>query len=161
MTDSTWNAYVRSNDHTALAVRTVGNVPRGRCHGIYDEHLRRGAGDGSPLSFLARESQALVPSTAASVEHAVVPECGNSGVHTLAARQEHVTKTPLARLATKAVGDLRFHRRSLDCFGLVFPAAGFDGDLDSIFHRVFEGHLDPEQAVLVGRFGFVRFHRPT
>ena len=44
--------------HTALAVRTLA-TPRGRCHGINDEHLRRGAGGGSPLSFLAQESQTL------------------------------------------------------------------------------------------------------
>jgi hypothetical protein len=42
-------------NHTALAVRTVGSAPRGRCHGINDEYLRRGAASGSPLSFLARE----------------------------------------------------------------------------------------------------------
>ena len=50
---------------------------------------------------------------------------------------------------------------NFDCFGLGFRATCFDGDLHSIFHRIFEGHLDSEQAVLVGRFGFVRFHRPT
>ncbi len=48
-----------------------------------------------------------------------------------------------------------------DLLGLGFRATCFDGDLHSIFHRIFEGHLDSEQAVLVGRFGFVRFHRPT
>jgi len=48
-----------------------------------------------------------------------------------------------------------------DCFGLASRASCFDGDLHSTFHRIFEGHLDSEQAVLVGRFGFVRFHRPT
>ena len=48
-----------------------------------------------------------------------------------------------------------------DFLGLGFHATCFDGDLDSIFHRIFEGHLDSEQAVLVDRFGFVRFHRPT
>ena len=50
---------------------------------------------------------------------------------------------------------------TFDCFGLGFRATRFDGDLHSTFHRIFEGHLDSEQAVLVGRFGFVRFHRPT
>ena len=35
-------------------------TPRGRCHGGNDEHLRRGAGSGSPLSFLAQDSQTLV-----------------------------------------------------------------------------------------------------
>ena len=34
-------------------------TPRGRCHGVNDEHLRRGAGSGSPLSFVAQESQTL------------------------------------------------------------------------------------------------------
>jgi aryl-alcohol dehydrogenase-like predicted oxidoreductase len=48
-----------------------------------------------------------------------------------------------------------------DCFGLGFRATCFDGDLHGTFHRIFEGHLDSEQSVLVGRFGFVRFHRPT
>jgi len=44
-----------------------------------------------------------------------------------------------------------------------FPSSDtcFDGNLHGIFHRIFEGHLDSEQAVLVGRFGFVRFHRPS
>jgi hypothetical protein len=50
---------------------------------------------------------------------------------------------------------------SCDCFGLGFRAPFFDGYLHGIFHRVFEGYLDAEQAVVVGRFGFVRFHRPT
>jgi hypothetical protein len=45
--------------------------------------------------------------------------------------------------------------------GLGFREPCFDGDLHSIFHRIFEGHLDSKQAVLVGRFGFVRFYRPT
>ena len=35
-------------------------TPRGRCHGVNDGHVRRGAGSGSPLSFLAQESQTLV-----------------------------------------------------------------------------------------------------
>ena len=47
-----------------------------------------------------------------------------------------------------------------DFLGLCFRATCFDSDLHSIFHRIFEGHLDSEQAVLVDRFGFVRFHRP-
>jgi hypothetical protein len=42
-----------------------------------------------------------------------------------------------------------------------FRASCLDSDLHSTFHRIFEGHLDSEQAVLVGRFSFVRFHRPT
>ncbi len=50
---------------------------------------------------------------------------------------------------------------TFDCFGLGFRATCFDDDLHSIFHRIFEGHLDSEQAVLVGRFGFVRLNRPT
>ena len=48
-----------------------------------------------------------------------------------------------------------------DYLGLGFRATYFDGDLHSIFHRIFEGHLDSEQPVLVDRFGFVRFHRPS
>ena len=48
-----------------------------------------------------------------------------------------------------------------DFLGLGFLATCLDGDLHSILHRIFERHLDSEQAVLVGRFGFVRFHRPT
>jgi len=36
----------------------------------------------------------------------------------------------------------------------------FDGDLHSVFHGIFEGHFDSEQAVLVDRFSFVRFHWP-
>ena len=32
-------------------------TPRGRCHGINDEYLRRGAESGSPFSFLAQEFQ--------------------------------------------------------------------------------------------------------
>jgi hypothetical protein len=55
-----------SNDHTALAVRTLA-TSRGRCHGINDGHLRRGAGGGSPLSFLAQVFRTLIPSSAASV----------------------------------------------------------------------------------------------
>jgi hypothetical protein len=43
---------------------------------------------------------------------------------------------------------------SFDCFGLAPRAACFDGNLHSTFHRIFEGHFDSEQAVLVGRFGF-------
>ncbi len=35
-------------------------------------------------------------------------------------------------------------------------ATRFDGDLNGTFHRIFEGHLNSEQPVLVGRFGFVR-----
>jgi hypothetical protein len=44
---------------------------------------------------------------------------------------------------------------TFDCFGLGFRATCFDGDLHGTFHRIFEGHLDSEQSVLVGRFGFV------
>ena len=49
--------------------------------------------------------------------------------------------------------------RNYFCLG--FYASFLDDDFHSIFHRVFEGHLDSKKAVLVGRFGFVRFHRPT
>ena len=59
----------------------------------------------------------------------------------------------LARIASRSL--------TFDCFGLGFRATCFDGDLHGTFHRIFEGHLDSEQSVLVGRFGFVRFHRPT
>ena len=59
----------------------------------------------------------------------------------------------LARIASRSF--------TFDCFGLGFRATCFDGDLHGTFHRIFEGHLDSEQSVLVGRFGFVRFHRPT
>ncbi len=45
--------------------------------------------------------------------------------------------------------------------GLDFYATCLDGDLHSIFHWILKWHLDSEQAVLVVRFGFVRFHRPT
>jgi hypothetical protein len=49
----------------------------------------------------------------------------------------------------------------LDTLGLGFRPTWLNGDLHRIFHWVFEGHFDSEQSVLVGRFGFVRFHRPT
>jgi hypothetical protein len=48
-----------------------------------------------------------------------------------------------------------------DLLGFGFRATYFDNNLHSIFHRIFEGHLDSEQAVLVDRFGFVRFHCPS
>ena len=35
---------------------------------------------------------------------------------------------------------------SFDCFGLGSRATCLDGDLHSTFHRIFEGHLDSEQA---------------
>ncbi|HEY3121650.1 MAG TPA: hypothetical protein VGL15_13560, partial [Vicinamibacteria bacterium] len=40
-----------------------------------------------------------------------------------------------------------------DFLGRGFRATCFDGDLHSILHRIFERHLDSEQAVLVDRFG--------
>ena len=49
----------------------------------------------------------------------------------------------------------------LDNFGLGFRPTWLNGDLHRIFHWVFERHFDSEQSVLVGSFGFVRFHRPT
>jgi hypothetical protein len=64
MTDSTWNAYDGRMTTPLLRCAPLA-TPRGRCHGIHDEHLRRGAGSGSPLSFLAQESQTLVQSSAA------------------------------------------------------------------------------------------------
>jgi len=66
MTDSTWNADDGRMTTPLLRCAPLA-TPRGRCHGIHDEHLRRGAGSGSPLSFLVQESQTLVPSSAASV----------------------------------------------------------------------------------------------
>ena len=45
-------------------------TPRGRCHGINDEHLRRGAGNGSPFSFLASEPYAST--TGESWEKAII-----------------------------------------------------------------------------------------
>jgi hypothetical protein len=44
---------------------------------------------------------------------------------------------------------------------LGFRATLFDGNLHRILHRIFEGHLDSEQAEMVGRFGLARFHRPA
>ena len=58
MTDSTWNAYDGRMTTPLLRCAPLA-TPRGRCHGIHDEHLRRGAGGGSPLSFVAQESQTL------------------------------------------------------------------------------------------------------
>jgi hypothetical protein len=58
MTDSTWNAYDGRMTTPLLRCAPLA-TPRGRCHGKNDEHLRRGAGGGSPLSFLAQESQTL------------------------------------------------------------------------------------------------------
>ena len=78
-----------------------------------------------------------------------------------------VQECPLGKLVDKRTFRImylaRIASRSLtfDCFGLGFRATCFDGDLHGTFHRIFEGHLDSEQSVLVGRFGFVRFHRPT
>jgi hypothetical protein len=72
MTDSTWNAYDGRMTTPLLRCAPLA-TPRGRCHGINDEYLRRGAGSGSPLSFLAQESQTLVPSSAASVAHVSAP----------------------------------------------------------------------------------------
>ena len=59
MTDSTWNAYDGQMTTPLLRCAPLA-TPRGRCHGKNDEHLRRGAGAGSPFSFLAQESQTLV-----------------------------------------------------------------------------------------------------
>ena len=53
----------------------------------------------------------------------------------------------LCENAVSGVGGWCERRSRLDC-------AAWRG------HRIFEGHLDSEQSVLVGRF-FVRFHRPT
>jgi hypothetical protein len=63
MTDSTWNVYDGRMTTPLLRCAPLA-TPRGRCHGIHDEHLRRGAGGGSPLSFLAQGSHTLVPSSA-------------------------------------------------------------------------------------------------
>ena len=51
--------------------------------------------------------------------------------------------------------------RGFDLLDRGVRATRLDGDLHSIFHGIFEGHLDSEQAVLVDRFGFVRFHWPS
>jgi hypothetical protein len=55
----------------------------------------------------------------------------------------------------------RWFSSGLDTFGLGFRPTWLNGDLHCIFHWVFERHFDSEQSVLVGSFGFVRFHRPT
>ena len=78
-----------------------------------------------------------------------------------------VQECPLGKLVDKRTFRIMYLARiasrsfTFDCFGLGFRATCFDGDLHGTFHRIFEGHLDSEQSVLVGRFGFVRFHRPT
>src|ERR1035438_7731630 len=48
-----------------------------------------------------------------------------------------------------------------DFLDLGLGATRFDGDLHSIFHRIFEGHFDSEEAVLVDRFSFAGFHWPS
>jgi hypothetical protein len=53
MTDSTWNAYDGRMTTPLLRCAPLATL-RGRCHGIEDEHLRRGSGNGSPLSFRAK-----------------------------------------------------------------------------------------------------------
>src|SRR5713101_3693914 len=50
---------------------------------------------------------------------------------------------------------------ALNAFSLGFRPTYLNGDLHRIFHWIFERHLDSKQSVLVGRFGFVRLHRPT
>jgi hypothetical protein len=78
-----------------------------------------------------------------------------------------VQECPLGKLVDKRTFRIMYlagiASRSLtfDWLGLGFRATCFDGDLHGTFHRIFEGHLDSEQSVLVGRFGFVRFYRPT
>jgi hypothetical protein len=78
-----------------------------------------------------------------------------------------VQECPLGNLVDKRTFRIMYlagiASRSLtfDWLGLGFRATCFDGDLHGTFHRIFEGHLDSEQSVLVGRFSFVRFHRPT
>ena len=62
-------------------------------------------------------------------------------------------------LLSRAVPGGPLQLRSFWAWLLGQPA--LDGDLHGIFHRIFEGHLDSEQAVVVGRFGLVGFHGPT
>ena len=45
--------------------------------------------------------------------------------------------------------------------GLRLRGTCLNGDLHGILHGILERHFDSEQSVLVGGFGFVRFHRPT
>jgi len=54
--DSTWHAYDGRMTTPLLRCAPLA-TPRGRCCGIHDEHQRRGAGNGSPFSFLAQEFQ--------------------------------------------------------------------------------------------------------
>ena len=56
MTDSTWNAYDGQMTTPLLRCAPLA-TPRGRCHGVNEEHMRRGARNGSPFSFLAQEFQ--------------------------------------------------------------------------------------------------------
>jgi hypothetical protein len=71
--------------------------------------------------------------------------------------------SPLLQVPQGVTNSVQTQRvtRGFDLLDLGFRATCFDGDLHSILHRIFEGHLDSEQAVVVGRFGFVRFHRPS
>ena len=64
MTYSTWNAYEGRMTTPLLRCAPLATSSRTLSR-HYDEYLRRGAGHGSPLSFLARESQTLAPSTVA------------------------------------------------------------------------------------------------
>ena len=61
---------------------------------------------------------------------------------------------------TITIGQYPNGSSGFEFLGLGFRDTCFDGDLHSILHRIFNGHLDSEQAVLVGRFGFVRFYLP-
>jgi len=48
-----------------------------------------------------------------------------------------------------------------DFFGFGFRLGGVDDHFHSIFHRIFEGHFDSKQTLLIGCFGFVWFHWPA
>jgi hypothetical protein len=58
MTGSTWNAYEGRMTTPLLRCAPLATL-RGRCHGIHEEHMRRGAGSGSPLSFWLRNPRPL------------------------------------------------------------------------------------------------------
>ena len=95
MTDSTWNAYDRQMTTPLLRCAPL-TTPRGRCHGIHDEHLRRGAGGGSPFSFLTQESQTLDPSSAAGVARtSIVLYVHGSHLPMLARSIHHCLRTAL------------------------------------------------------------------
>ena len=58
MTGSTWNAYHGRMTTPLLRCAPLA-TPRGRCHGIHEEHLKRGAGNGSPFPFFTHDFAAF------------------------------------------------------------------------------------------------------